>query len=131
MKRQKANQNEKASKLYKPDKEHQHTIKTRVVVAGGSIIQYVKGRESSKGEQNVAVKSFSGATVDDMSDFLRPSIRTKPNKLIIHAGTNGVRHLNPKIIAEKVIRLAENFKKESSQTENIISSLVTRKLPLT
>ena len=74
----------------------------------------------------MSVKSFSRATVDGMSDFLRPSIRKKPKKLIIHAGTNDVRHSSPNIIAENVIKLAENFKKESNHTEIIISSLVTR-----
>ncbi len=78
------------------------------------------------GKQNVSVKSFSGATVDDMSDFLRPIIRKKPKKLIIHAGTNDVRHSHPNIIVEKIIKLAENFKKESNHTEIIILSLVTR-----
>ena len=70
--------------------EQQQNIKASVVVAGDSIIKYLKGWELSNGEQNVSIKSFSGATVDDMSDFLRPTIRKKPNKLIIHAGTNDV-----------------------------------------
>ena len=106
--------------------EQQQNIKASVVVAGDSIIKYLKGWELSNGEQNVSIKSFSGATVDDMSDFLKPTIRKKPNKLIIHAGTNDVRHSSPKVIAEKVTKLGENFRKESSQTEIIISSLVTR-----
>ena len=44
----------------------------------------------------------------------------------MHAGTNDVRHSSLQIITETVIKLAENFKEESSQTEIIISSLVTR-----
>ena len=44
----------------------------------------------------------------------------------MHAGTNDVRHSSPQIITEKVIKLAENFKEESSRTKIIISSLVTR-----
>ena len=108
--------------------EQQQDIKASVVVAGDSIIKYLKGWELSNGEQNVSIKSLSGATVDDMSDFLRPTIRKKTNKLIIHAGTNDVRHSSPKLIAEKVTKnfTTENFRKESSQTEIIISSLVTR-----
>ena len=66
--------------------------KSSVVVAGDSIIKYVKGWELSNAVQNVSVKSFSGATVDDMGDFLKPTIRKHPNKLVsIHAGTNDVR----------------------------------------
>ena len=70
----------------------------------------------------MSVKSFSGATVDDMSDFLWSSTLKKPNKLILHAGRNDVGHSIPKIIAEKGIKFAENFKKESSQKEVIIFS---------
>ena len=97
-----------------------------VVEAGDSIIKYVKGWELSNDEQIVSVKSFSGATVDDMGDFLKPSIRKRPDKLIIHAGTNDVRSSSPTTIAKKVTELAEQFKKESSNTRIIISSLVTR-----
>lgn len=108
-----------------PDGE-QRQSKTSVVVAGDSIIKYVKGWELSNDEQIVSVKSFSGATVDDMGDFLKPSIRKRPDKLIIHAGTNDVRSSSPTTIAKKVTELAEQFKKESSNTRIIISSLVTR-----
>ena len=107
-----------------PDGE-QRQSKTSVVVAGDSIIKYVKGWELSNDEQIVSVKSFSGATVDDMGDFLKPSIRKRPDKLIIHAGTNDVRSSSPTTIAKKVTELAEQFKKESSNTRIIISSLVT------
>lgn len=106
--------------------ERQTNSRASVVVAGDSIIKYVKGWELSNAEQNVSVKSFSGATVDDMVDFLKPTIRKRPDKLVIHAGTNDVRSSNPKTIADKVIELAENFKEKSSCTEIIISSLVIR-----
>ena len=114
--------------------EQQQNIKASVAVAGDSIVKYLKGWELSNGEQNVSIKSFSGATVDDMSDFLRPTIRKKPNKLIIHAGTNDVRHSSPKVIGEKVTKLAENFRKESSQ-QKLLSFLwspevIARNLPL-
>ena len=53
--------------------EQQSEAKTSVVVAGDSMIKYVKGWELSTGQQNVSVKSFSDATVDDMTDFLKPN----------------------------------------------------------
>ena len=40
----------------------------------------------SNAERNVSVKSFSGATLNDMSDFLKPTGRKQPDKLVIHAG---------------------------------------------
>ena len=106
--------------------QQQSKTKTSVVVAGDSMIKYVKGWELSTGQQNVSVKSFSGATVDDMSDFLKPTLRKHPDKLIIHVGTNDIRKSDPKIVADKVTILAKLFKKDSSNTEVVISSLVVR-----
>ena len=108
--------------------EEQQEPKTKpsVVVAGDSMLRYVKGWELSTGRQNVSVKSFSGATVDDMSDFLKPTIRKHPDKLVIHAGTNDIRKSDPKTVADKVTDLAKQFKKDSGNTEIVISSLVVR-----
>ena len=106
--------------------QQQSKTKTSVVVAGDSMIKYVKGWELSTGQQNVSVKPFSGATVDDMSDFLKPTLRKHPDKLIIHVGTNDIRKSDPKIVADKVTILAKQFKKDSSNTEVVISSLVVR-----
>ena len=71
----------KGKKKQKPEDtlvrtEQQQNIKASVVVAGDPIFKYLEGWELSNGE-HVSVKSFSGATVDDMSDFLRPTIRKK------------------------------------------------------
>ena len=90
----------------------QRQPKTSVVVAGYSIIKYVKAWELSDAKMNVSVKSFSGATVDDMRDFLMPTTRRHPDKLVIHAGTNDARSSNPKTIADKITELAEQFKQK-------------------
>ena len=66
------------------EQQPQQQKRKTVVVAGDSIIKYVKGWELSNTEQNVAVKSFSGATLEDMNDFLRPTTRRQPDKLVIH-----------------------------------------------
>ena len=106
--------------------QQQSEAKTSVVVAGYSMIKYVKGWELSTGQQNVSVKSFSGATVDDMTDFLKPTSRKHPDKLIIHVGTNDLRKSDPKTVAHKVINLAKQLKKDSDDTKIVISSLVVR-----
>ena len=102
--------------------QQQSQAKTSVVVAGDSMIKYVKGWELSTGQQNVSVKSFSGATVDDMTDFLKPTSRKHPDKV----GTNDLRKSDPKTVADKVSNLAKQFKKGSSNTKIVISSLVVR-----
>ena len=101
-------------------------VRKTVVVAGDSIIKHVKGWELSNNKQNVAVKSFSGATVEDMNDFLRPTIRRQPDNLVIHVGTNDIRSSTPQNISDEVTKVAQLFKQESRKTEIIISSLIIR-----
>ena len=108
-----------------PEKQKRHAKQT-VVIAGDSVIKYVKGWELSNAERNVSVKSFSGATIGDMSDFLKPTARKQPDKLIIHTGTNDLRRSSPTETATKIIELAEDFQKDCKHTKVIISSIVTR-----
>ena len=82
--------------------ERHHNRKT-TVVAGDSIVKFVKGWELSNAERNASFKSSSGATIKDMSDFLKPTSRKQPDKLIIHAGTNGLRRSNPTEVADRII----------------------------
>ena len=86
----------------------------------------MKGWELSNTEQNVAVKSFSGATVEDMNDFLRPTTRRQPDKLVIHVGANNIQSSTPQNIADEVTKVAHQFKQESKKTRIIISSLIIR-----
>ena len=86
----------------------------------------MKGWELSNNKQNVAVKSFSGATVEGMKDFLRRTIRRQPDKLVIHVGTNDIRSSTPQDIADEITEVAQQFKQESRNTKIVISSLITR-----
>ena len=128
-KRRKAKKSKKTKETHKPDEElssERHHGRETVVVAGDSIVKFVKGWELSNVERNVSVKSFSGATLNDMSDFLKLTGRKQPDKLIIHAGTNDLRRSNPNEVADKIVALAKNFKKDCIHSEVVISSLVTR-----
>ena len=108
------------------ERQPQQQRKT-VVVAVDSIIKYVEGWDLSNNKQNVAVKSFSGATVEDMKDFLRPTIPRQPDKLHgIHVGTNNIRSSTPQDIADEITEVAQQFKQESRNTKIVISSLITR-----
>ena len=37
---------------------------------------------------NIKVRSYGGATTRHMVDHIKPSLRSKPDVIIIHAGTN-------------------------------------------
>jgi hypothetical protein len=68
------------------------------VIAGvDSIVKNVIGAKMSNDDaanQFYVVKSFSGATLAER-DFVKPLTRKKPDKLILHVGTNNLKHPIP------------------------------------
>jgi hypothetical protein len=52
----------------------------------------------------VAVKSFSGSKIEDMKDYLKPLNRRKPDKIILHIGTNNLKDSSatPQQLAEGI-----------------------------
>ena len=102
--------------------------KKTVVIAGDSIVKNVIGAKMSSGDPNhfYIVKSFSGATLADMSDFVKPLTRRKPDKLIMHVGTNDLKHSPPRHIAESIVNLVTNINDESPETKVGISTLMIR-----
>lgn len=99
-----------------------------VVIAGDSMIQHVHGWEMSNSEVSVAVKSFSGAKIDDMADFLQPVIRRSPDNIILHIGTNNIKDKDsPDVLAAGISNLASMIIKKSPSTKVAISSLIVRR----
>ena len=72
-----------------------------------------------------AVRCFPGAKTDDMESYIKPTLKNKPERIIIHCGTNDLKNSTPQSIAENILSLAK-----SSQQENnivLVSSIVHRK----
>ncbi len=83
-----------------------------VVIAGDSIIKNVVGPSMSKPDADhlYVVKSFSGATISDMEDFIKPITRKSPDKIILHVGTNGLKNSTPKVITDSILNLTTQIK---------------------
>ena len=58
---------------------------------GDSRIKYVNGREVSRNDAMKA-RSHPGVTTNDFIDYVRPTVRKKPNLIIIHSGTNDIQN---------------------------------------
>ena len=56
--------------------------------------------------------------------FFKAHCTKRTDMLIIRAGTNDVHEESPKEITEKIIKLAENFKKDCDNTEVIITTSI-------
>ena len=61
------------------------------------------------------MRTFPRATTQCMADYMKPSIRAKPNHFIFHVGTNDLTSKRtPDEIAKIIIDLASELKSEKS-----------------
>lgn len=97
-------------------------------IIGDSIIKDIKPHKMrkavTKGDR-VYLKSFPGATVNDMIDYVKPSIKFNPDLLVLHIGANDIRTMkSAEVIAADIIDLANSIK--TSNNDIIISGLIVR-----
>ena len=53
------------------------------------MVKHITGPGTSKKDQ-VQVKADAGPTTNDIIDYIKPTIRQKPDIVIVHSGTNGL-----------------------------------------
>ncbi|CAB3979107.1 Scavenger receptor cysteine-rich type 1 M130 [Paramuricea clavata] len=112
-----------------PETHNKHAnscVKNVTVVAEDSIVQNLQGWRLSNTDNHVVVKSFSGANITDMADYLKPILRKEPNEVILHVGTNDLKHLSAKRVAEGIANLATQIEEDSPATSIVISSILPR-----
>ena len=99
----------------------------KIYILGDSIVKHVEGWQLSKmTNQKVYVRSFSGAKVKCMKDYVKPCIRENdPDHVILHVGTNEMNsELPPERIAKSVVDVAKNVKSDTRSVS--ISSILPR-----
>ena len=124
--REKNDKENKKSKKGKVPEDNKKKNKKKYVL-GDSIVKHVEGWQLSKmTNQKVYVRSFSGAKVKCIKDYVKPCIRENdPDHVILHVGTNEMNsELPPERIAKSVVDVAKNVK---SNTRSVsISSILPR-----
>ena len=97
------------------------------VILGDSIIQNLQGYKLRKEiNQRVVVKSFSGATTQDMKSYVQPTIDNAPDRICLHIGTNDLKSKAPNDIANATVDLAKTIQ-STCGAEVVLSELTTRK----
>lgn len=97
------------------------------IILGDSIVSKIEGWKMSNKENRVSVRSFPGSTVEDMSDYIRPTIKSQPDNLILHVGTNNLKNSEPLEIAEAIVKICEKIEHSSPNTKIAVSELTIRK----
>ena len=80
-----------------------------VVIAGDSLIKNIQGWRVSKGTNvKTVVKAFAGASFENVFDYIKPTIKHYPEEIILHMGTNNLKNLDSRKVAERIVDLG-NF----------------------
>ena len=61
-----------------------------------------------------------------MADYIKPTIRRKPDEIIVHVRTNNIKSEEPRVVAEKIVKLCSQIQSESPKTKVTISSIICR-----
>ena len=104
-----------------PKKKH------RSVIIDDSIVKGLDQHKLSRStKQNVGVRCFQGATIQDMRDYLKPILRRNPDSITLHGGTNDTNHNKAKKIMNDIDSLCQEIKDTNPEIEIILLGLTTR-----
>ena len=70
------------------------------------------------------MRSFPGAKADDMESYIKLTLKDKPERIVIHCGTNYLKNSTPQSIAENILSLAKSSQQENNTV--LVSSIVPR-----
>ena len=72
------------------------------------------------------MRSFPGASCEDMKDYIKPLLNKKPKNIILHTGTNNSVNENSRTVFDKILTLKSQIEQALPSSTIVISSLITR-----
>ena len=116
--------NEKFRKV--KNQSRMRSQKPTVSIVGDSMIRKIRRQDINREAPQVktSIKTFPGATIEQVKSYIRPTIEEDPDGVIIVCGTNNLRSATPEEVANKMISLAFEVKKEINDVA--ISSIIRR-----
>ena len=96
---------------------------------GDSIVKNVYGNAITKPikhKKHVVVKHFSGAKIENMKHYVKPTQEKQPAQITIHIGTNDLSgNKNSDEIANEIVEFSNSIK--ASENNIVVSSIISRK----
>ena len=107
-------------------KDRNFTLKKRDFIIGDSMLKQIKRQDINYylHDTMVHVKTFPGATSEDMKSYIEPTLKSKPDEMILHCGTNDLRYEDPQEIAQKIAEIAQEI--EARGQKATVSGLIRR-----
>ena len=116
------NQNQSECKVEDKSKWRKNTT----LIVGDSMISGIDQQRLSVKGRIVKVRSFPGATINDMYDYIRPLLKKAPDNVILHVGTNDAPNNTSRAILDNLLSLKSFIEKMLPQSKVCISNLVQR-----
>ena len=99
--------------------------KNTVLITGDSMLTNINERTLSK-NFNTKVRSFPGARVSDMFDYLKPLLRKNPGKIILVIGANDVERNSAQTIMSEIRALTKFIHESIPHCHVVISEIFKR-----
>ena len=121
---------DKPVKSQEKEKEAPSAITTNhnVIILGDSMVKNLQGwrmKSSMKSNEKIIVRSFPGASTDDMSFHAVPSVKRKPRCFVLHTGANDFRdEEDDNEIAKTIFSLAKTLKADENTV--YVSGIIKR-----
>ena len=72
------------------------------------------------------VRSYPGATIEDMRHNIIPILKRKPSTIILHVGTNDTNNCISREIMDKLLSLKKYITDRNKDCKVIVSEIITR-----
>ena len=106
-------------------KKETDNVRRSILICGDSMINGIIGNGLSSKKNHTTVRSFSGATSEDLKDYIKPLVKKKPNMKILHVGTNDLsKKMNNTV--ENLTCIVSEIKASSPETEVVVSNICCR-----
>ena len=100
--------------------------KNTVLILGDSMLSHINERTLSR-RYTTKVRSFPGATADDLHHYIQPLLRKRPDKILLVIGTNDISYNSVEAVLAKIVSLTKIIHKNLPNCHIIISEIIERK----
>ena len=108
------------------NENHHKWRKNTTLLVGDSIVSGIEENRISHHWRKVKLKSFLGATIEDMYEYIKPLLKKYQKNIILHIGTNSIANVTSRTVLDKLLSLKAFVEKALPDCNVCISNLILR-----